>query len=186
VLTAPYNHGSFRKLSPIRAKIVARHGILDARRHCGGNEIESRAHCRVSIMTSMRIDLATVVVLVVSLQLGSGQVLAGDEVSTPPNVEAQTSDVAASPDSLVSREEWKRRVDEARKRAEQARRDWRHNVPLRSLEPDPPEKIATERVLGDDTLQPGDIVSTDKGLFVFRGRSGADSQTPDLVPIAPH
>jgi hypothetical protein len=62
-------------------------------------------------MTSMRIDLATVVVLVVSLQLGSGQVLAGDEVSTPPNVEAQTSDVAASPDSLVSREEWKRRVD---------------------------------------------------------------------------
>lgn len=33
------------------------------------------------------------------------------------------------------------------------------------------------------TLQPGDIVSTDKGLFLFRGRSGADGQTADFVPV---
>jgi hypothetical protein len=72
-----------------------------------------------------------------------------------------------------------------RKRAEQARRDWRINAPLRLVVPDPPEKIATQRVLSDDTLQPGDIVSTDRGFFLFRGRSGADGQTPDLVPIAP-
>jgi hypothetical protein len=51
--------------------------------------------------------------------------------------------------------------------------------------PDPPEKIATERVLNDDTLQPGDIVSTDKGFFLFRGRSGTDEQTMDFVPVTP-
>jgi hypothetical protein len=49
--------------------------------------------------------------------------------------------------------------------------------------PDPPDKIATQRVLDDDTLQPGDIVSTDKGLFLFRGRSGPDGQTADFVPM---
>lgn len=138
------------------------------------------------MMTGMRIDFATVVVLVVSLPLGSGQLLAGDAVPASPSVEAQANDVAPSADSLVSREDWKRRIDEARMRAEQARRDWRLNAPLRSFAPDPPEKVATERVLGDDTLQPGDIVSTDKGLFLFRGRSGADGQTADFVPIAPH
>ena len=37
--------------------------------------------------------------------------------------------------------------------------------------------------VGDDTLQPGDIVSTDKGLFLFRGRSGPDGQTADFVPM---
>lgn len=40
VLGIPYNHGSFREPSPIRAKFVTLHGILDAGRHCGGNEIE--------------------------------------------------------------------------------------------------------------------------------------------------
>jgi hypothetical protein len=51
------------------------------------------------------------------------------------------------------------------------------------LEPDPPEKIATQRVLNDDTLQPGEIVSTDKGLLLFRGRSAPDGQTAEFAPI---
>lgn len=72
-----------------------------------------------------------------------------------------------------------------RARAEQARRDWRLNAPLRTIVPDPPEKIATERLLSDDTLQPGDIVSTTKGYLLFRGRSGADGQAADVVPIVP-
>lgn len=86
----------------------------------------------------------------------------------------------------MSREDWKRRISEARKRADQARLDWKLQAPLRAaIPPDPPEKIATQRVLNDDTLRPGDVVSTDKGLFVFRGRSGPDGDTPELVPIAP-
>jgi hypothetical protein len=34
-------------------------------------------------------------------------------------------------------------------------------------------------------MRPGDIVSTDKGLMLFRGRSAADGQTADLVPLHP-
>ena len=137
-------------------------------------------------MPRLEIDFGVMVVLVVVLQAWSGQGRAGDEASTtPPTTDDQASDLAPSPDSLLSREDWKRRIEEARKRAGQARRDWQLNGPLRMLAPDPPEKIATQRVLSDDTLQPGDIVSTDKGLFLFRGRSGADGQTADFVPVAP-
>ncbi|GLR88531.1 hypothetical protein GCM10007857_52430 [Bradyrhizobium iriomotense] len=91
-----------------------------------------------------------------------------------------------SPDSLMSREDWKRRIADARKRADQARLDWKLQAPLRAaIPPDPPEKIATQRVLNDDTLRPGDVVSTDKGLFIFRGRSGPDGETPEFVPMTP-
>ncbi|WFU70990.1 hypothetical protein [Bradyrhizobium sp. CB2312] len=126
------------------------------------------------------------VALVVMIQAWSGQARAGDEVSMAGSAaESEASDLVASPDSHISREDWKRRIGEARSRAEQARREWRLNAPLRTFVPDPPEKIATERVLSNDTLQPGDIVSTDKGFFVFRGRSGTDGQAADFVPIAP-
>lgn len=136
-------------------------------------------------MPRLEIDFGAMVVLVVVLQAWSGQGRASDEASTmPPITDDQTSDLGPSPDSLLSREDWKRRIEEARKRAALARRDWQLNAPLRMLAPDPPEKIATQRVLSDDTLQPGDIVSTDKGLFLFRGRSGADGQTAVFVPIA--
>ena len=48
-----------------------------------------------------------------------------------------------SSDSLVRREDWKRRI------------------------------------------QPGAIVSTATGFFLFRGRSAADGQTTDFVPVTP-
>ncbi|TYL87207.1 hypothetical protein [Bradyrhizobium cytisi] len=134
------------------------------------------------MMTGMKANFVATIVLVVAAQAWTGPGRAGDEV---PAAEAPANDMAHSPDNLIPRDDWKRRIDDARKRAEQARRDWRINAPLRLVVPDPPEKIATQRVLGDDTLQSGDIVSTDKGFFLFRGRSGADGQTPDLVPIAP-
>lgn len=133
-------------------------------------------------MTRMKAHFVPTIVLVVAAHAWTGPGGAGNEV---PAAEAPANDIALSPDSLVPREDWRRRIDDARKRAEQARRDWQFNAPLRLVVPDPPEKIATQRVLGDDTLQPGDIVSTDKGFFLFRGRSGADGQTADFAPIAP-
>ena len=120
----------------------------------------------------------------VAVQSWPGQGRASDETAAMAPVAADPSnDLVLSRDSLMAREDWKRRIEDARKRAEQARRGWRLNAPRRLREPDPPDKIATERVLGDDTLQPGDIVSTDKGLFLFRGRSGPDGQTADVVPM---
>ncbi|MGY4626735.1 hypothetical protein [Bradyrhizobium sp. USDA 4486] len=126
------------------------------------------------------------IALVVTIHASCGQAWAGDGISTTGSMaESQASDPVASPDSHISRQDWKRRIEQARSRAEQARREWRQNAPLRTFVSDPPEKIATERVLSDDTLQPGDIVSTDKGFFVFLGRSGADRQAADFAPIAP-
>ncbi|MBW7971535.1 hypothetical protein [Bradyrhizobium sp. BR 10289] len=106
-------------------------------------------------------------------------------MTTSPNAAQQADSLVPSSDTLVSRDDWKRRIEEARSRADRARWDWRLNAPLRIAVPDPPEKIATERVLSDDTLQPGDIVSTDKGLLQFRGWSGEDGRTADFVPIVP-
>jgi hypothetical protein len=113
--------------------------------------------------------------------------LAGDELSPEQRGdEPAISDPAPNADSAISREEWRLRIDQARERAAQLRREW-------WLHPPPPapresadkvaEKVATERVLNDDTLQPGDIVSTDKGLLLFRGRVGADAQQGDFVPL---
>jgi hypothetical protein len=133
-------------------------------------------------MTRMKAHFVAAIVLTVAAQAWPELGHAGDEV---PADEEPAIDMALSPDSLIPREDWKRRIEDARKRAAQERRDWQLNAPLRMLAPDPPEKIASQRVLGDDTLQPGDIVSTDKGLFLFRGRSGADGQTADFVPITP-
>jgi methionyl-tRNA formyltransferase len=86
-------------------------------------------------------------------------------------------------DSAISKEDWKLRIDQARERAEQARRAWRLAPRESARKPDPPEKIATERVLSDDTSQPGDIVATDKGLFVFRRVLGMDGEKREFVPL---
>ncbi|WP_441234150.1 hypothetical protein [Bradyrhizobium sp. 930_D9_N1_4] len=118
-----------------------------------------------------------IVVAVAAAQIWSGQGLAGDEADRM--AAFAVVEPLPSPDSLVSREDWKRRIEDARIRAQQARREWRLHPPA----PEPPEKIATQRVLTDDTLQPGDIVSTDKGLFLYRGKSRDDGQAADFVAI---
>jgi hypothetical protein len=48
------------------------------------------------------------------------------------------------------------------------------------------ERMATERVLNDDSPQRGDIVSTNKGLFVFRGRSDQERHESDFIALPPH
>lgn len=134
----------------------------------------------------MKSNFSSVVVLAVAFQLLGGQGRADDGRSTKASAgEDQTNDLAAWPDSLVSRKDWARRIQQARARAEEARREGRLGAALRVFKPDPPEKIASERVVADDTLQPGDIVSTDRGFLLFRGRSGADGQRGDFVPLAP-
>lgn len=44
---------------------------------------------------------------------------------------------------------------------------------------------SVERALNDYTLQPGDIVSTEKGLLQFRSWFGADGRTAQFAPTAP-
>jgi len=45
------------------------------------------------------------------------------------------------------------------------------------------EQIASERVLNDGSLEPGDIVSTNKGLFVFKGRSDQERRESDFIAL---
>ena len=45
--------------------------------------------------------------------------------------------------------------------------------------------MASELVLNDDSLQLGDIVSTNKGLFVFKGQSDQERRESDFVALPP-
>ena len=87
------------------------------------------------------------------------------------------------PQTEVSHDEWLRRVEEAKQRAKAAALERRNHPELFIPVPEDPERIATERALNDDSLQPGDIVSTKQGLFVFRGRSDQPRKDDDFVPI---
>src|SRR5258708_34111807 len=69
----------------------------------------------------------------------------------------------------IGRDQWRERVAEAKRRARQIAVEQRRRPRFDAAPSVDEERIASERVLNDDSLQPGDIVSTNKGLFVFRG-----------------
>jgi hypothetical protein len=83
----------------------------------------------------------------------------------------------------VSRQEWLQRLQEARQRAKEAALEHRLHPERYAPSPEDKARIASERVLNDGSLQPGDIVSTDKGLFVFRGSADQPPKSEDFVPL---
>jgi hypothetical protein len=79
----------------------------------------------------------------------------------------------------MMRDDWKHYIDEARKRSEQAWKEWRLNAPSRVVVPESANKIATECDLSDYALRPGDIVSTGKGFVaVSRLVRGGRAERP--------
>jgi hypothetical protein len=98
--------------------------------------------------------------------------------------ENQTVEQEVQPE--MSREEWRDRVQAAKQRVrETAIERRRHPERFAPPPPEDPARIATDRVLGDDSLQPGDIVSTNKGLFVFRGKGDQPRSNQDFLPLQP-
>lgn len=85
----------------------------------------------------------------------------------------------------VTRDEWRHRIEDARRRAKEVSRERRDNPELYKPVPEDPDVVATERLLNDDSLQRGDIVATKKGLFVYRGRSDQPRGDQDFVPVNP-
>jgi hypothetical protein len=83
----------------------------------------------------------------------------------------------------VSRQEWVERIREAKQRAKDTALDHRMHPERYVPSPEDEARIASERVLNDDSLQPGDIVSTDKGLFVFRGSADQPPKSDDFIPL---
>jgi hypothetical protein len=56
--------------------------------------------------------------------------------------------------------------------------------PLTPMESPPDDgSEASRRAVEDDSLRPGDIVSTNRGLFVFKGRSSAEPSLDEFVPL---
>lgn len=84
----------------------------------------------------------------------------------------------------MSHQEWLERVQEAAQRAKEAAVGHRLHPERHTPSPEDKARIASERVLNDNSPQPGAIVSTDKGLFVFRGNSAPPPEERGLRPVA--
>ena len=88
---------------------------------------------------------------------------------------------ADSTDANLSREEWRQRVDEARRRSD----DFVANARSRKGDPFSAgdlKKETIERAMRDPTLRQGDIVATDRGFEMFVGNE--ESRQPgDFVPV---
>jgi hypothetical protein len=86
----------------------------------------------------------------------------------------------------VSRDKWSERVAAAKRRAQQWALEHRGHSVSETPSMADLERIASERVLNDDNLQRGDIVSTNKGLFVFIGQpSDRERRESDFIPLPP-
>jgi hypothetical protein len=95
------------------------------------------------------------------------------------------NDYIGSGEPEPSRDEWRQRIEDAKRRARDVARERglhpEDYVPV----PEDAEVAAGERVLRDETLQRGDIVTTKKGMFVFQGRSDQRRDAQDFVPVVP-
>jgi hypothetical protein len=95
------------------------------------------------------------------------------------------SDYVPSGEPEPSRDEWRQRIEEARRRAREVARERSLHPDDYALVPEDAEAVASERVLSDETLQRGDIVRTKKGMFVFQGRSDQQRNAQDFAPFVP-
>jgi hypothetical protein len=92
-----------------------------------------------------------------------------------------SSTQVADPAFQLTRDQWRERVRTTKLRIQEqaARRR------IQDADNGPTEEAerASERVLNDDSLMKGDIVVTDKGMFVFRGRSNEEHKASDFDPV---
>jgi hypothetical protein len=118
-------------------------------------------------MTRAKARLGTPIVLLAALF---------SELSTLGSPTGLAEEIQESAETVVSRQEWQSRVEDARRRSEEfvARARAGTLEPLQGIEDD--IKAADARALNDPSLKRGDIVSTSKGFFVFVGRDEASAE----------
>ena len=88
-------------------------------------------------------------------------------------------------DSALTREQWQQRLEQARRRSEEFVANARANSAA-AEEFDQKDAEASQRAMNDPTLQPGDLVATDKGLFIFTGQDeGRGAGNFRLAPKPP-
>jgi hypothetical protein len=129
-------------------------------------------------------DEATTAFLVIALMTS------GRSISVPEPVFAEDAVTVVPEDAGpidMPRVQWRERILEDKRRARQLAIGQRGRMPY---QPPPPsreeeDREASGRVLNDDSLQPGDIVSTNKGPFVFKGRPDRERGNGDFVTLPP-
>jgi len=82
----------------------------------------------------------------------------------------------------MSREQWQARIKAARERSDTVRRERRFFVPPQPTAEELAEELS-RRVLEDDSLRPGDVVSTNRGLFRYQGAPDRERKPDDFVRI---
>jgi len=85
------------------------------------------------------------------------------------------------PDSALTPEQWKLRVEAARRRAEEFVANARMEAPPPSEKEE--AEAASRRALNDPSLQHGDIIVTGQGFVVFVGRE-EQHQPNDFMPAS--
>jgi hypothetical protein len=82
----------------------------------------------------------------------------------------------------INREEWRAQINAARERVDTMRRERKSFAP-RTPTPDERAEEASRRILQDESLMPGDVVSTSQGLFQFQGSPDRERRPEDFVRI---
>lgn len=85
-----------------------------------------------------------------------------------------------------SRQQWREHVIDTKRRVQEEAAQRRFERPRARVEPSPEDEARrrSEIVLGDDSLLPGDLVMTDKGMLRFKGRSNDEEiSASDFEPV---
>jgi hypothetical protein len=92
---------------------------------------------------------------------------------------------AEDTDPGSTREQWREHVRDTKRRVQEEAAQRRLERPRGRVEPSREDegRRLSEIVLSDDSLVPGDIVMTDKGLLVFKGRSNEAISARDFEPV---
>jgi hypothetical protein len=84
-------------------------------------------------------------------------------------------------DSFLTGEQWRQRVEHARRRSEEFVANARSGSLASDSKEDEAEAI-DQRVMNDPSLQRGDVIATSKGLRVFVGSNSEERRPEDFLP----
>jgi hypothetical protein len=93
-------------------------------------------------------------------------------------------DLENFPDTALTREQWQRRVQDARRQSEKIVASARTQTadPLPSDRDREDAEAADQRAMNDPSLQLGDIIATSRGFLVSVGHDSEEHQPRDFLP----
>lgn len=97
----------------------------------------------------------------------------------PMRVHAEDADLGST------REQWRQHVRDVKRRVQEEAAQRRLEQPRAGAQPSREDEARrlSEIVRSDDSLVPGDVVMTDRGMFVFKGRSNEAISARDFEPV---